>query len=52
MDIIGNEGRLLVAEEPLNVVHPEHRALRLPKGTLWVIIQREYDELRTRRIRD
>jgi len=52
MDLIGNEDRMLVAEEPVEVVHPEHRPLRLPKGSYLVVIQREYDEVRARRIRD
>lgn len=52
MDFVGSEDRLLVAQEPVEVVHPEHRTLRLPKGSFLVVIQREYDEVRARRIRD
>lgn len=52
MDFVGNEDRLLVAEEPVQVVHPEHKPLRLPKGSYLVVVQREYDEVRARRIRD
>lgn len=52
MDLVGSEDRLLVAEEPVEVVHPEHRPLRLPKGSFLVVIQREYDEVKARRIRD
>ena len=52
MDIVGNEDRLLVADEPVEVVHPEHKSLRLPKGNYLVVVQREYDEVRARRIRD
>ena len=52
MGSIGAEDRLLVAEEPVQVVHPEHRALRFPKGSFLVVVQREYDELKARRIMD
>jgi hypothetical protein len=52
MDFIGNEDRMLVAEEPVEVVHPEHKPLRLLKGIYLVVIQREYDEIKTRRIID
>jgi hypothetical protein len=52
MDFIGNEDRMLVADEPVEIVHPEHRPLNLPKGIYLVIIQREYDEIKARRIID
>lgn len=52
MDFVGDEDRLLVTEEPVRVVHPEHKPLRLPKGSYLVVVQREYDEVRARRIRD
>jgi len=52
MGPIGVEDRLLVAEQPVVVVHPEHRSLRLPKGDFLVVVQREYDELKARRIMD
>jgi len=52
IDLIGNEDRMLVAEEPVEVVHPEHRPLRLPKGNFLVVVQREYDEVKARRIID
>ncbi len=52
MDSIGNEDRLLVAEEPVEVVHPEHKPLRLLKGIFLVLVQREYDEVKARRIID
>jgi len=52
MDFVGDEDRLLVTEEPIRVVHPEHKPLRLPKGSYLVVIQREYDEVRARRVRD
>jgi len=52
MDLIGKEDRMLVAEEPVEVVHPEHRPLMLPKGNFLVIVQREYDEIKARRIMD
>jgi hypothetical protein len=52
MDLIGNEDRLLVAEEPVEIVHPEHRPLSLPRGNFLVVIQREYDEIKARRIMD
>jgi hypothetical protein len=52
MDLIGNEDRLLVAEEPVEIVHPEHKPLSLPRGNFLVVIQREYDEIKARRIMD
>jgi len=52
MDLIGNEDRMLVAEQPVEVVHPEHRPLRLPKGIFLIVVQREYDEVQARRIMD
>ena len=52
MDLVGSEDRMLVAEEPVEVVHPEHRPLNLPKGIYLVIVQREYDEVKARRIMD
>lgn len=52
MDLIGNEDRLLVAEEPVEIVHPEHRLLSIPRGNFLVVIQREYDEIKARRIID
>jgi hypothetical protein len=52
MDLIGNEDRMLVAEEPVEVVHPEHKPLWLPKGNFLVVVQREYDEVKARRIMD
>jgi hypothetical protein len=52
MDLIGNEDRLLVAEEPVEVVHPEHKPLRLLKGVFLVVVQREYDEVKARRVID
>jgi len=52
MDLIGNKDRMLVAQEPVEVVHPEHRPLKLPKGIFLVVVQREYDEIKARRIID
>lgn len=52
MGPIGAGDRLLVAEQPIQVVHPEHRSLRLPKGSFLVVVQREYDEVTARRIMD
>jgi len=52
MASIASEDRLLLAEEPVRVVHPEHKPLRLEKGAYVVIVQREYDEVKARRIRD
>ena len=46
MDSIGSEDRLLIAEEPVEIIHPEHRTLRIPKGNFLVIVQREYDEVK------
>jgi hypothetical protein len=52
MDMIGMEDRLLTVREPVEVVHPEHRPLNLPVGIYLIIIQREYDEVKSRRILD
>jgi len=52
MDFVGNEDRMLVADEPVEVVHPEHKTLRLPIGVFLVVVQREYDEVKARRIMD
>ena len=52
MDMIGMEDRLLTVREPVEVVHPEHRPLNLPVGIYLIIIQREYDEVKSRRIMD
>jgi hypothetical protein len=52
MDMIGTEDRLLAVKEPAEVVHPEHRPLNLPVGVYLIIIQREYDEVKSRRILD
>jgi hypothetical protein len=52
MDFVGNEDRMLVVDEPVEVVHPEHKSLRLPIGVFLVVVQREYDEVKARRITD
>ncbi len=52
MSPIGAEDRMLVAQQPVEVVHPEHRPLALPRGNFLVIVQREYDEVKARRILD
>ena len=52
MDMVGTEDRLLTVKEPVEVVHPEHRPLNLPVGIYLIIIQREYDEVKARRIMD
>ncbi|MDO8303989.1 MAG: hypothetical protein Q7T18_12195 [Sedimentisphaerales bacterium] len=52
MDMIGSEDRLLTVKEPVEVVHPEHRPLNLPVGIYLIIVQREYDEVKARRIMD
>jgi hypothetical protein len=49
---IGTDDRLLVAPEPVKVVHPEHKPLALIAGVYLIIVQREYDESRDRRILD
>ena len=49
---IGLEDRLIVAQQSIEVTHPEHRSLRLSKGAFLVIVQREYDEVKARRILD
>jgi hypothetical protein len=52
MDSVGHEDRMIVADEPVQVVHPEHKPLNLPKGHYLVLVQREYDETRARRVMD
>jgi hypothetical protein len=52
MDLVGSEDRLLVAQAPVEVVHPEHRPLKLAVGIYLMIVQREYDEIKARRIID
>jgi hypothetical protein len=52
MDMIDAGDRLLTVREPVEVVHPEHRPLNLPVGIYLIIIQREYDEVKDRRIMD
>lgn len=49
---IGSDDRVLVATEPAEIIHPEHNTLALPKGNYLVIVQREYDEVKARRILD
>ena len=52
MDRITREDRLLVADGPIEIVHPEHKPLTLPKGVHLVIVQREYDEARPQPVLD
>jgi len=52
MDDISGEDRLLVTDGPVEIVHPEHRPLTLPKGIHLIIVQREYDETRSQRVLD
>jgi len=52
MDRITGEDRLLVADDPVEIVHPEHKPLQLPRGVHLVIVQREYDETRVQRVLD
>ena len=49
---IGNEDRLLMAEGTVDITHPEHRPLTLPKGRYLVVVQREYDETKAHRVLD
>jgi hypothetical protein len=52
MDRITGEDRLLVADSPVEIAHPEHKPLPLPKGIHLIIVQREYDETRVQRVLD
>ena len=52
MSRIGTEDRLIVSNGPVEVVHPEHKTLPLPGGAILVVVQREYDEIKARRILD
>jgi hypothetical protein len=47
-----NDDMILTADKDIKIVHPEHKTLDLPKGIYRIRIQREYDELRERLIRD
>jgi len=49
---VGADDRLLLAESAVQITHPEHRPLRLPKGRYLIVVQREYDEARQRRVLD
>jgi hypothetical protein len=42
----------LLADGPIEIVHPEHKPLTLPKGMHLVIVQREYDEARPQQVLD
>ncbi len=52
MDRITGEDRLLVADGPVEIVHPEHRPLTLPKGIHLIVVQREYDETQSYHVLD
>jgi hypothetical protein len=52
MDRIGTEDRLLVSDAPVEIVHPEHQTLKLPKGIHLIVVQRQYDEIMAQRVRD
>ncbi len=52
MDRIGNEDRLLVADAPVEIVHPEHNTLKLPQGIHLIVVQRQYDEAAAQLVRD
>ena len=52
MDRITAEDRLLVADGPVEIVHPEHKPLTLPQGVHLIIIQREYEETTSHRVWD
>jgi len=43
---------ILTADKDIKIIHPEHKTLDLPKGVYRIRIQREYDEIRERLIRD
>jgi hypothetical protein len=49
---ITDQDRLLIADGPVEIVHPEHKPLTLPKGIHLVIVQREYDESQSHRVLD
>jgi hypothetical protein len=52
MDRITGDDRLLIADGPVEIVHPEHRPLSLSAGMHLVIVQREYDETKVYRVMD
>jgi len=52
MDRVTGQDRLLVADGPVEIAHPEHKPLALPKGMHLVIVQREYDEAQPHRVLD
>lgn len=49
MALVGLQDRMLVAQESVEIVHPEHQPLKLGQGMYLIIIQREYDELKAER---
>jgi hypothetical protein len=52
-ELYEHEGVMYLKAESETVLnHPEHKAIELPKGNYQIIIQREYDELQDRRVRD
>jgi hypothetical protein len=52
MDRLTSEDRLLVAEASVEIIHPEHKPLSLPRGIHLIVVQREYDETRPQRVLD
>jgi hypothetical protein len=52
MTRLTEQDRLLITEGPVEIVHPEHKPLRLPRGIHLVVVQREYDETRPRLVQD
>jgi len=52
MDDLGAEDRLLISDGPVEIVHPEHQPLALPQGMHLIVVQREYDETHSARVRD
>ena len=43
---------LLTIEETAELIHPEHNTVQLPEGDYVVLIQREYDDQKDRRVVD
>lgn len=50
---LNNVDLILKADDTLEIKHPEHKSLKLPKGEYFIRIQREYDEaLQSRYVAD
>jgi len=49
---VGVDDRLLLADNAVQIVHPEHEPLHLPQGRYLIVVQREYEETGHYRVLD